>query len=366
MTDEKSQDAADHSEESAVTDSTDAPAPVEAAAATGGAAASSGGGRGLVIAVLALLVLIAVALSGYAFYLSYQLQASQAETATRQQTLADDLAEISSEQRQTRDELARLEQARESTQAALDRLVERERMDNFDWAMAEVEYLTIIALQRLNLAQDVDTALAALEAAARRVKDIDNPALIPVREQLTKDINALRAVPETDIEGMALYLADLVDRAEQLPLADDSVTRSLPRATDAGEEPVEGWRGMLQAIWDEIRQLVVIQRTDDPPTELLAPEERYFLYQNLRIELANARSAVLQRDGRNLEASIELIQDWLERYFNTDAEAVANIQDSLAQMATVELAPELPDISGSMESVRAWQRQRAEANGSGE
>lgn len=323
------------------------------------------GGRSVVMIILALLTVTAIAISGYAFYLSYQLQALHSATAAKQEELSGTLDDLNADQNRTSTALDKLSEEQEATQGALQRLTERERMDNFDWAMAEVEYLTIVAMQRLNLTHDVDTALTALEAAAQRVKDIKNPGLIPVREQLTSDINALRAVPETDVAGMALYLGDLITRAEQLPLIDSSVSRQRP-ADDTGEAPVEGWRGVASAVWDELRQLVVIQREDDPPTELLAPDERYFLYQNLRIELASARAAALRRDTRNLRTSIELIQDWLKRYFNTDAEAVANIQESLAQMATVELQPELPDVSGSLESVRAWQRQRAEASGSGE
>lgn len=341
------------------------PAGPTVASGAAGNGKSQGGGRGVVMIILALLAVTAIAISGYAFYLSYQLQALHSTTIAQQEELADALDDVDAEQNQASTALDKLNKEQEATQAALQRLTERERMDNFDWAMAEVEYLTIVAIQRLNLAHDVDTALTALEAAALRVKDIKNPGLIPVREQLTSDINALRAVPETDVPGMALYLADLISRAEQLPLVDSTASRQRP-ADDTGEAPVEGWRGVVSAIWDELRQLVVIQREDDPPTELLAPEERYFLYQNLRIELASARAAALRRDTRNLRASIELIQDWLERYFNTDAEAVVNIQESLAQMATVELQPELPDISGSLESVRAWQRQRSETSGSDE
>lgn len=341
--------------------------PAEAAAGKSGdnsddkdnAHRDAGNGRNAVLMLLGLLVLIAVAASGYSFYLSYELRAQQAEAGEAQRELASRLETLRDRQAGTGDRLARLAEVQEATSARLQRLAERDRMDNFDWAMAEVEYLTIIAMQRLNLAHDADNALAALEAAARRLKDIDNPGLIPVREQLTADINALREVPEADVSGLALYLGDLITRVDRLPLADDSATRTrLPRDDEADEPAVDGWRGFVSAIWSELRELVVIQREDEPPTELLAPAERYFLVQNLRVELASARTAALRRDTPNMRTSLELVQDWLVRYFNTDAESVANIRETLAQMSGVDLKPELPDISGSLESVRAWQRRR--------
>lgn len=317
------------------------------------------GWRGLDAVIIVLLV-VALGLGGISLYLARQLLDQQQGAMERQNEHAGTLTELVANQEELQAVVRRVDEAQQATTAALERFAERERMDNLDWAMAEVEYLTIIAMQRLSLGSDADTAQAALEAAARRLKDIDNPSLIPVREQLTSDINALRAVPETDVPGLALYLGDLITRAEQLPLASDSASRSVPATGSPADEEVDSWRGMVQAMWNELRQLVVIQREDSPPTELLAPDQRYFLYQNLRTELASARAAALRRDTRNLRASIELIQDWLDRYFNTDAEAVANIKDSLSQMKTLELAPELPDISGSLESVRAWQRRHAE------
>lgn len=291
-----------------------------------------------------------------------QLQEGEA----RQDRLGERIEELALQQQSAAESRARLEQELSSleetqsvTTAALQKLADRERWDNLDWALAEIEYLSIIAMQRLSLVREPQPALAALEAAARRLKDIDDPGLIPVREQFTRDINALRELPESDVPGMALYLADLITRAEKLPLKPDTpaVLREHP---DEPDEADEGWRAVLDAVWREIRGLIVIQREDAPPPALLSPDERYFLYQNLRVELASAREAVLRRDTRNLRTSLELIDDWLDRYFDTDASAVANMRESLAQMQRVELDPELPDISGSLESVRAYIRRRGD------
>ena len=91
---------------------------------------------------------------------------------------------------------------------ALVSLYQDKRGSNEDWALAEVEYLLIIAMHRLLLEEDVMTALAAMEAADLRLKDLGNPGLLPVRQQLATDINQLRSVNLADIAGMAIYLAD--------------------------------------------------------------------------------------------------------------------------------------------------------------
>lgn len=309
---------------------------------------------------MALIAAVAIAALAAGVLIWQQVQdrdVRRAELVERVDELALRLQSATESQAELRQQLTTLEDTQAATTAALQKLAERERWDNLDWALAEIEYLSIIAMQRLNLTHEPEPALAALEAAARRLKDIDDPGLIPVREQFTRDINALRELPEIDIPGMALYLADMIGRVGKLPLKPDTpaVLREQP---DEVDEPVDGWRGVADAIWQELRGLIVIQREDEPPPALLSPDERYFLYQNLRVELASAREAVLRRDTRNLQASIELIEDWLDSYYDTDASAVANMLASLGQMRRVELAPELPDISGSLETVRAYIRRR--------
>lgn len=308
--------------------------------------------------LLWLLVFIALGLAAFAVWQMQLSQQQQDAIANDLLLLNDDVRAGNQAQQDIAAELQLLQQTQAATEAALQKLRQREQTDNFDWALAEVEYLLVIAQERLSLVRGHKSAIAALESAAQRLRAIDDPGLIPVREQITADLNALKAVPDVDTAGMALYLSDLILRAETLPLQEDAATRMLP---DAGEYESrhEGWRDVVGAIWHELKQLVVIQREDSPPPALLAPDERYYLFQNLRIELASARAAVLRHDSRNLHASIELIDDWLQRYFATDAEAVINLRDTLAKMRKVELAPALPDISGSLESVRAFQRRRA-------
>lgn len=310
--------------------------------------------------LLAVLVAVAALAAGLLTWQKLQEgEARQAIMIERMDELASSLQSAGEGQARLEQELSSLEEAQSVTAAALQKLADRDRWDNLDWALAEIEYLSIIAMQRLSLGHEPQPALAALEAAARRLKDIDDPGLIPVREQFTRDINALRELPESDVPGMALYLADLITRVDKLPLKPDTpaILREQP---DEPAEPVEGWRAVLGSVWREIRGLIVIQREDAPPPALLSPDERYFLYQNLRVELASAREAVLRRDTRNLRTSLELIDDWLERYFDTDVSAVANMRESLDQMRRVELDPVLPDISGSLESVRAYIRRRGD------
>jgi len=234
--------------------------------------------------------------------------------------------------------------------------------NNEDWAIAEIEYLLIIAMHRLLLEEDVMTALAAMEAADLRLKGLGDPGLLPVRKQLTTDMNQLRAVNHPDIAGMAIYLADMVDLSADLPLKSEVTTNTIAAHSLDEDQVNDGvdvdpfWKRLPKIIWLEIKSWVVIKRTGDVNQALLLPSEEYFLTQNLRLELESARLSVLRADSGNLRASVVLIQSWLRQYFDTSDSAVMNVMETLDQMQAIELKPALPDISSSVESLRAYLR----------
>ncbi len=258
------------------------------------------------------------------------------------------------------DAIKQLEQKQSEQSDALASLYRDIQGDNEDWAIAEVEYLLIIAMHRLLLEEDVISALAAMEAADLRLKNLGDPGLLPVRQQLVSDMNQLRAVNHADIAGMAIYLAELVDLAADLPLNTEVITKAAHSSDedqiDEGLAAEPFWKKIPRLLWQEIKSLVVIKRTGEAKQALLLPGEEYFLTQNLRLELESARLSVLRADTGNLRASIVLIKSWLRQYFDTRDSAVINVMETLDQMQLIELKPALPDISSSVETLRAYLR----------
>ncbi len=198
-------------------------------------------------------------------------------------------------------ELKQIEQSE-----ALASLYKDKRGNNEDWALAEVEYLLIIAMHRLLLEEDVATALAAMEAADLRLRNLGNPGLLPVRQQLASDINQLRSVNLVDITGLAIYLADLVELSDDLLLKSSvlSVETEHALSSEANYADVEDpfWKKLPRLLWQEIKSLVVIKRSGEVKQALLLPGEEYFLTQNLKLELESARQSVLRLDSENLQS----------------------------------------------------------------
>ena len=116
---------------------------------------------------------------------------------------------------------------------------------------------------------------------------------------------------------------------------------------------------MLHALWQELRNLVVIRHAEGNRRTLLAPDQEYFIYQNRRLELESARLSLLRRDTENLHATVASLQQWLKEYFDSNDPAVVNVMTTMQQLSSINLEPPVPDINSSLESLRTYIREKA-------
>ena len=225
-----------------------------------------------------------------------------------------------------------------------------------DYALAEVEYLLILAEQRLSLMQDVETAQAALQAADNRLAGLQAPGLDAVRGQVEADLLRLARVPGIDYSQWIEELGAMAAGAQTLPLRTEA--QAVAKAATAGAAPpAQGWRGVLQAVLQELRDTVVITRT---ASELAPfPAGRHFVVQNLLLRIETARLALLRHDTRALHDAAASAADWLRRWFDGGDPRVRKALDRLQVLVTLDPAAPLPDISSSLETLRALTRERA-------
>jgi uncharacterized protein HemX len=106
-------------------------------------------------------------------------------------------------------------------------------------------------------------------------------------------------------------------------------------------------------MWLDTLGLVRIRKTIEVQIPLLAPEQDYFLRENLRLMLYGAQLAILQADVTTYAQNIEAAQKWVSNYFDTDAQSVINVRQELSGLLDAKITVELPDISGSLTALRA-------------
>ncbi len=222
------------------------------------------------------------------------------------------------------------------------------------WRLAEIEYLLIVANTRLTLERDHRTALAVLQTVDQKLRAIGDPAFVPVRQSIANEITALKAMVAPDITGLALTLASLVGRVEDLPLRDAPHVRTAGSVVGNGEENTQplDWANIPGAIWRDIRGLVVVRREDKPIEPLRAPEEAWYLRQNLQLKLEQARLSLLRHETALFHQLLDEATHWLKAKFDEESAAVQGMLESLQNLQQADLQPSLPDISDSLRVLR--------------
>ena len=240
----------------------------------------------------------------------------------------------------------------QNQQLALEALYRDMAKSRDDWTLADIEQIVLIANQQLQLDGNVKGAIIALQTADARLQSIDKPQFTNLRRTLNADIHRLQLLPQVDTVGITLRLDDLIAEVDHLPLASDQeipikmTKRSTPVRTD------EATRFSAE-MWQELKSLVQIRRLDTPDNALLAPEQSYFLRQNLKLRLLTARIALFAHDEVSYKADLIAAKTWLSQYFNVND---ARTQNSIAQIDKLISSPvsiRLPGLEQSLNALRA-------------
>ena len=320
------------------------------------------------VLVLLALVLAAGVASLFWFDTRQRLDSTQEELARRLRDIEADAREARSVARQaqeaTRETQAKVGQLEtrlaesQSQQLALEALYLDLSRNRDEWQLAEIEQVLAIASQQLQLAGNVRAALLALQLAEARLARADRPQFMPIRRALARDIDRLKALPTVDYAGMSAKIEGLVAAADTLPLAfDERSERPAPsKDTATGER---GFFARLVAdVWNELRQLVVVRRMDKSEPPLLPPSQAYFVRENLRLRLFNARLSLLTRDEAGYREDLRAAQAWIQRYFDGNSRQTVDALAQLKSLSSATVSFEMPTISESLDAMRGFKSRR--------
>ena len=312
----------------------------------------------LILAVVVLSAVGAASYYGYQLYLKQQgrLDSMTAEFMTlKAQLAASDesrkLAELESVVQRTSSSIAQLPELRrrvntleESVQASHD-LVNRAQRD---WVIAEVDYLIRIANQRLRLMRDYNGAIAALQAADQRLRELADPSLMPVREALADDVQTLKDFERPDLIGIALRLDRLISHLKPLPL--DVPALNAEAVPAKKEEQPSGLAGMLSTAWQTLSERVTVRHYAEGVEALPDQEGEMMLHQILRLRLEAARVDVLRQDDHDYHLQLQSALDMLDKYYQK--EQALDLRTEIAELNAVNLRPELPDITRPLKQLQ--------------
>ena len=296
------------------------------------------------------------------------------ETASETASLARDIAEQSKALQLKVGVLESRQLENQSQQLALEQLYADLSKSRDEWALSEVEQVLSTASQQLQLAGNVQGALIALQNADRSLARSDKPQFIIVRRAIAADMEKLKATPAVDLAGVAVRLDSVIAQIDTLPLLSDEKPllpaapvrsqRARKHATPAapaaplgiGERMVATWRNWSEEMWDDVRQLIRVRSVDTPEALMLSPDQNYFVRENLKLRLMNARLALLSRDETTFAGDLNAAQETLAKFFDTRARSTQQAQAALRQVQANNLAIEMPTLADSLNAVRNYKK----------
>ena len=274
------------------------------------------------------------------------LQALEAKTWAKQaqETVQDSAARVSLME-------ARIsEVALQRTQ--LEELMQSLSRSRDETLVVDIESALRIAQQQAQMTGSTEPLLAALQSAQKRVQRAAQPRLAPVSRALENDLERLKSLPSFDMPGLMTKLDEGVALVDGLALTNAprvSQSQIRQQAQASGEQtPPTWWMNGLTRMADEIKGLLRVSRIDSPESALISPEQAFFLRENLKLKLLNARLGLLARQKEGVRNDLGAAAVLVRRYAEPQSRRTAQLLQLLEQTSEQVRTADLPRIEASL------------------
>lgn len=218
------------------------------------------------------------------------------------------------------------------------------------WSRAEALFLMEIAHRSLVLDRDVATAIAALESADSRLAAAGDAALTSVRQQIARDLQALRAVRVPDRTGVLTRLTAAEAEAARLPIEG---ILEVEHARETTEALPDGFFARASAIIGRaFASLVRVRDVDERGGAVVTMDQQLVRRQHLQLLLFTARTAVARHDQAAYRSALAAARQWLGEYFDVSTPSAQAVLREIQLLEAVEIEPKLPDVSKSAEALQ--------------
>ncbi|TCP01898.1 uroporphyrin-3 C-methyltransferase [Rubrivivax gelatinosus] len=234
--------------------------------------------------------------------------------------------------------------------------------------LADVENSIRVAMQQTAITGSAEPLVVTLKQADERLARYKEPRLERVRRALAQDLDRTRAAGVADLALLAIRLDEAIRAVDELPLlasiekrrgtaarpaaaAAPSSAASSAGVDDASVPWSERWKTVAAAIWQEVRSLVRVTRIEHPEAMLVAPEQAWFLRENLKLRLLNARLALLSRQFDTAQSDLRDALASLDRYFDPQSRRVASAIELVRQVQSQARVATVPRPDATLAAI---------------
>ncbi len=295
--------------------------------------------------------------SSEAQLLSKQSQDSALATAAKVALLEARVAEVAIQRSQLEDLMQSLSRSRDEN------------------VLVDIDAGIRVAMQQTAITGSAEPLVAMLKQADERLTRYDQPRLEGVRRAIARDLDRVKAVGLIDIPTLTIKLDEAARIVDELPLLANALPRSVavkskpvsptPAAASAPKSAASapeapwwqtwdgGWAAVTERVWSEAKSLIRVTRIDHPEAMLLAPDNAFFVRENLKLRLLNARLALLSRQFETTQSDLQLVQATLDRYFDRSARSTVLLGQLLSQVAAQSRQVNVPKPDDTLVALAA-------------
>lgn len=245
------------------------------------------------------------------------------DTAARQAVGDTKLAEIAMQRTQLEDLMQSLSRSRDEN------------------VIVDIESALRLAQQQSQLTLSPEPLLAALRAADLRLSRGAQPRMARLRAAIARDVDRIKAAPLADVPAILVRLDEIARQVDELPVANAvGVHQASADRGPAPTGPAAWWQRALGVIGEEARGLLRVSRIEQPEAMLLSPEQAFFLRENLKLKLLNARLSLLARQTDLARSDLTAANAALARYFEPGRRMQATlgaVTQLLGQLRNVDM-----------------------------
>ena len=252
--------------------------------------------------------------------------------------------------------------------------------------LADVEAGLRVAMQQASLTGSTDPIVTILKQSDERLARYNNPRLERIRRAVARDLDRVRTASAVDVPSLTIRLDEAVRMIDELPLVSTperataagraaaasanaapllsrgvASARAGSAASAASASAVPAWAASLQHAWEgfsgpffsELRQAVRVTSIEHPEAALMTPDQSFFLRENVKLRLLNARLSILSRQFDLAQADLQQAQTALDRYFDHSSRRVVAVSDLLRQVSTQAKQVSFPRPDDTLAAISA-------------
>ena len=331
-----------------------------------------------------------------AWHTQQRVKSLEQELVRRQQTSQDDATEAKLLSRQALDSVREANgklgvldervaesQMQRSQVEDLIQSLSRSRDEN---VLADMEAGLRVAMQQAALTGSTDPIVTILKQSDERLARYNNPRLERIRRAVARDLDRARTASAVDVPSLTIRLDEAVRMVDELPLVSTperatvagraaaaaalaasgsahgaAAARASGAASAGPATPLPAWVATLQRGWEgfsgpffsELRQAVRVTSIEHPEAALMTPDQSFFLRENVKLRLLNARLSILSRQFDLAQADLQQAQTALDRYFDHGSRRVVAMSDLLRQVATQAKQVSFPRPDDTLAAIAA-------------